>query len=65
MILCDHPKSQLSSLKDDREVQDSINSLGGYVAFDHHERLHQSLDYHTPAGVYRHGNAMATATTFN
>jgi putative transposase len=52
-------------VKDDRDVQDSINGLGGYVAFYNHERLHQSLDYQTPAGVYRHGTAMATATTFN
>jgi putative transposase len=52
-------------LKGYRDVQDSINGLGGYVAFDNHERLHQSLDYQTPAGVYRHGKAMATAPTFN
>jgi putative transposase len=52
-------------LKDYRDVQDSINGLGSYFAFYNHERLHQSLDYQTPAGVYRHGKAMATATTFN
>ena len=53
------------SLQDYREVQDSINGLGGYFAFYNHERLHQALDYQTPAGVYRHGKAMATATPFN
>ena len=52
-------------LKGYRDVQDSINGLGGYFAFYNHERLHQSLDYQTPAGVYRHGKAMATAPTFN
>jgi putative transposase len=52
-------------VKDERDVQDSINGLGGYFAFDNHERLHQSLDDQTPAGIYRHGKAMATATTFN
>jgi putative transposase len=51
--------------KDDRDVQASINGLGSYVAFYHHERLHQSLDYRTPAVVYRHGKAIAAATTCN
>ena len=53
------------SLKESRDVQDSINGLGGSFAFYTHERLPQSLDYQTPAGISRHGNAMATATTFN
>jgi len=52
-------------LKDYRDVQDSITGLGGYFAFYNDERLHQSLDYRTPAAVYRHGKAMAAATTFN
>lgn len=52
-------------LKDYRDVQESINSLGGYFAFYNHERLHQSLDYRTPAVVYRHSKAMAAATTFD
>ena len=52
-------------LKDDRDVQDTIHGLGGYFALYNHERLHQSLDYQTPAGVYRYGNALATATTFH
>jgi len=30
-------------VKDYRDVQESINGLGGYVAFYNHERLHQSL----------------------
>ena len=57
-------KYEKVSLTDDRDVQDSINGLGGYCAFYTHERLHQALDDQTPAGVYRHGKAMATATTF-
>jgi putative transposase len=52
-------------VKDYQEVQESINGLGGYFAFYNHERLHQSLDYRTPAAVYRHGKPMAAATTFN
>ena len=50
-------------VKDYRDVQESINGLGGHFAFYHHERLHQSLDYRTPAVVYRHGKAMTAATT--
>jgi hypothetical protein len=42
-------------LKDYRDVQESINGLGGYVEFYNHERLHQPLDYRKPAVVYRHG----------
>jgi putative transposase len=52
-------------LKDYRDVPESINGLGGYFAFYNHERLHQSLDYHTPAVVYRQGKVIARATTFN
>jgi putative transposase len=52
-------------LKEYRDVQESINSLAGYFEFYNHERLHQSLDYQTPAAVYRHGKAVAAATTFN
>ena len=52
-------------LKDDRDVPESINGLGGYFAFYNHERLHQSLDYKTPAVVYRQGKVIARATTFN
>jgi putative transposase len=52
-------------LKDYRDVQESINGLSGYFEFYNHERLHQSLDYRTPAVVYRHGKAMAAATIFN
>jgi putative transposase len=52
-------------VKDYRDVQESINGLGGYGEFYNHERLHQSLDYRTPAAVYRHGKAIAAATTFN
>jgi putative transposase len=52
-------------LKDERDVQESINGLGGYVEFYNHARLHQSLDDQTPVVVYRQGKAMAAATTFN
>jgi putative transposase len=52
-------------VQDDREVQESSNGLGDYVEFYHHERLQQSLDYRTPAVVYRHGKAMAAATILN
>jgi putative transposase len=51
--------------KDYRDVQESINGVGGYFEFYTHERLHQSLDYRTPAVVYRHGKAMAAATILN
>jgi hypothetical protein len=52
-------------LKDCRDVQESLNGWGGYVAFYNHERLHHALDYRTSVVVYRHGKAMAAATTFN
>ena len=52
-------------LKDYRDVPESINGLGGYFAFYNHNRLHQSLDYQTPAVISRQGKVMATATTFN
>jgi putative transposase len=52
-------------LKDDRDVQESSHGLGGYLEVYNHERLHQSLDYQPPVVVYRHGKAMAAATTCN
>jgi putative transposase len=52
-------------LKDDRDVQESSHGLGGYFEVYNHERLHQSLDYQPPVVVYRHGKAMAAATTCN
>jgi hypothetical protein len=52
-------------LKDYQDVQESVTGLGGSFAFYNHERLPQSLDYRTPAAVYRHGKTMAAATTFN
>jgi transposase InsO family protein len=45
--------------------EESINGLDGYFEFYNHERRHQSVDYRTPAAVYRHGKTMAAATTFN
>jgi putative transposase len=40
-------------LKDYRDGWDAESSLAAYFAFYCHERIHQSLDYRTPAEVYR------------
>ncbi len=40
-------------LKDYRSVPEAINGLQGYFEFYNRERLHQSLNYQTPAAVYR------------
>ena len=39
-------------LKDYVDVKDAVRQLGDYFRFYNNERLHQSLDYKTPAGVY-------------
>jgi putative transposase len=39
-------------LNDYRDVKESIRRLGIYFEFYNHERLHQALDYQTPAEVY-------------
>jgi len=39
-------------LKDYEDVPFARRSLGGYFEFYDHERLHQSLDYHTPAEIH-------------
>ena len=49
-------------LQDYRDVHESITGLRGYFEFYNHERLHQSLDYQTPAVVYRQGKVIARAT---
>ena len=36
--------------------------LGAYFRFYNEERLHQSLDYRTPAAVYRGGQAKKALT---
>lgn len=52
-------------LKDYRHVPEAISGLGGYFRFYNDERLHQSLDYRTPAAVYRQGFNPAAQTTLN
>lgn len=39
-------------IKDYQTVPDAVRGLRDYFAFYNHERLHQALDYQTPAQVY-------------
>ena len=39
-------------IKDYRGVREAVASLGSYFEFYNNERLHQSLDYKTPAMIY-------------
>ena len=39
-------------LKDYQSVADAVSNLRDYFTFYNHERLHQALDYQTPAQVY-------------
>ncbi len=38
--------------KDYQSVPDAVRNLDRYFTFYNHERLHQALDYQTPAQVY-------------
>ncbi len=40
------------SIKDYQSVADAIRNIQAYFPFYNHERLHQALDYQTPAQVY-------------
>ncbi len=40
-------------LKDYASVTEARAGIAGYFRFYNHERLHQSLDYRTPAAIYR------------
>jgi putative transposase len=40
-------------LKDYTLVADAREGIGRYLRFYHYERLHSSLDYRTPASIYR------------
>ena len=50
-------------LKDYQGVMEAIQGLRAYFEFYNGERLHQSLNYKTPAAVYRHGRTRAAVTT--
>ena len=39
-------------LKEYRQVRDALDGIGSYMEFYNNERLHQSLEYRTPAEVY-------------
>ena len=39
-------------IKDYQSVADAVSNLRAYFTFYNHERMHQALDYYTPAQVY-------------
>ncbi len=52
-------------LKDYRSVPEAIHGLWRYFEFYNSERLHQALNYQTPATVYRQGRQRAAGATLN
>jgi len=52
-------------LKDYRSVEEAIEGLRRYFEFYNGKRLHQSLNYQTPAAVYRQGRGQAAVATLN
>jgi putative transposase len=52
-------------IKDYRSVPEAIHGLWRYFEFYNSERLHQSLNYQTPAMVYRQGQKRAAGATLN
>ena len=52
-------------LKDYRSVPEAIQGLWRYFEFYNRERLHQALNYQTPATVYRQGQQRAAVATLN
>ena len=49
-------------LKDYQGIEDARQGLAAYLDFYNQERLHQSLNYKTPAKVYGHGRQLAAAS---
>jgi putative transposase len=49
-------KSEEVYLKDYRNVPEAMNGLQSYFEFYNRERVHQALNYQTPAAVYRQGS---------
>lgn len=52
-------------IKEYRSVQEALHGLWSYFEFYNRERLHQSLNYQTPAAVYRQGQKRAAVATLH
>jgi len=46
-----------SNLRDYARVPDARTGIANWFRFCNHQRSHQSLDYKTPAAVFRAGRA--------
>ena len=46
-------------------MPEAIQGLWRYFEFSNSKRLHQSLNYQTPATVYRQGQQRAAVATLN